>query len=151
MLLDASTPGGLAVATGLPVVYEDADADPRLDAETLYPIGARSGVVVLIGEPRSPFGTLGAHARHPRAFSHEDVHFLQSVANVLADAIERRHTEKRMEHQALHDALTGLPNRLLFEDRLDQALRTAARTGTMVTVLFVDLDEFKLINDSFGH
>lgn len=68
----------------------------------------------------------------------------------------RRGTERevagaRDRHHAYHDALTGLPNRLLFQDRLSQALRQAARSGGHAAVVFVDLDHFKRINDSFGH
>jgi diguanylate cyclase (GGDEF)-like protein len=69
---------------------------------------------------------------------------------VLADAIERLKAEDDMRHQALHDPLTGLPNRTLLADRLTQALRRATRKGS-VAVLFLDLDQFKLINDSRGH
>jgi diguanylate cyclase (GGDEF)-like protein len=75
------------------------------------------------------------------------------VAGSLSDVTERKRTEARLEHDALHDALTGLPNRVLFLDRLEQALRRAARRDEEVScaVLFLDLDRFKAVNDAFGH
>jgi diguanylate cyclase (GGDEF)-like protein/PAS domain S-box-containing protein len=75
----------------------------------------------------------------------------------LTDVTDRREAERRLQHDALHDALTGLPNRVLFLDRLDQAIRRAQRRGVGGTgssnaaVLFLDVDRFKVINDSFGH
>jgi diguanylate cyclase (GGDEF)-like protein len=56
-----------------------------------------------------------------------------------------------LEHQAYHDSLTGLPNRVLFHDRLTQAIKKAKRNNTKIALLFIDLDHFKEINDSFGH
>ena len=76
---------------------------------------------------------------------------MQAIANVLANAIERRRTEEQTQHEALHDPLTGLPNRNLFLDRLQHALSGAARRETPIAVLFLDLDQFKLVNDSLGH
>jgi diguanylate cyclase (GGDEF)-like protein len=71
--------------------------------------------------------------------------------SVGRDVTERRALEERLQHQALHDDLTGLPNRHLFVDRLGQALRRTGRRDGRVGVLFTDLDEFKMVNDSFGH
>ncbi|HUG15824.1 MAG TPA: PAS domain S-box protein [Thermomicrobiales bacterium] len=67
------------------------------------------------------------------------------------DITERKELELQLSHLALHDSLTGLPNRTLLMDRLDRATSTARRHGGIVAVLFVDMDNFKLINDSLGH
>ncbi|MEA2232266.1 MAG: hypothetical protein QOD83_2082, partial [Solirubrobacteraceae bacterium] len=80
----------------------------------------------------------------------DELAFLEAIANIIADAIQRLHAEKAMRHQALHDPLTGLPNRTLLGDRLTHALQRSTRRGP-VAVLFLDLDNFKLINDSRGH
>jgi diguanylate cyclase (GGDEF)-like protein/PAS domain S-box-containing protein len=70
----------------------------------------------------------------------------------LIDITDRRITEARLAHRALHDPLTGLPNRTLLMDRLAQAVRAAERDlGPGVTVLYLDLNDFKLINDTYGH
>ena len=73
---------------------------------------------------------------------------LQSTSR---DISERKAFEDQLEHQALHEPLTGLPNRSLFMDRLTQALARARRDSTSVAVMFMDLDRFKIINDSMGH
>jgi len=70
---------------------------------------------------------------------------------VSTDVTERRRVESELAHQAVHDPLTGLPNRVLFLDRLSQALRRGRRRHLLTAVLFLDLDRFKLVNDSYGH
>ena len=69
----------------------------------------------------------------------------------VEDITERKNYEQQIEYQATHDALTGLPNRTLLADRLQQCMGFADRFGSKVAVAFVDLDQFKLINDSMGH
>ena len=73
------------------------------------------------------------------------------MVGTVHDVTERKALEEQLQHQAMHDPLTGLPNRVLFTDRLRQALTRARRRDGEVAVLFMDLDNFKVVNDSLGH
>jgi diguanylate cyclase (GGDEF)-like protein/PAS domain S-box-containing protein len=86
-----------------------------------------------------------------RKIDDDEQSFVRAVASILGTALVRLRSEERMRHEALHDPLTGLANRTLLRDRLDLALARTAREGTPTGVLFVDLDEFKHVNDRFGH
>jgi diguanylate cyclase (GGDEF)-like protein len=73
------------------------------------------------------------------------------LRRALLHAMERKRAERRLVHQALHDQLTGLPNRALFLDRLGIALERSRRSGVSLAVMFLDFDNFKDVNDSLGH
>ncbi|HEY3433028.1 MAG TPA: EAL domain-containing protein [Rhodocyclaceae bacterium] len=77
-------------------------------------------------------------------------HITHHVA-AFNDITVLKRTEERLRHIAQHDILTGLPNRMLFEDRLEQSLALARRNQAQVAVLFIDLDRFKIVNDTLGH
>lgn len=81
--------------------------------------------------------------------ANEGLHYANEALE--KDIHERKRVEEQVKHLAFHDALTGLPNRLLFHDRLTVALNHARRHKTPLTVFFLDLDRFKRINDSLGH
>jgi diguanylate cyclase (GGDEF)-like protein/PAS domain S-box-containing protein len=81
----------------------------------------------------------------------DEENFLRGIANVLATAMGRLRGEERMRHDALHDPLTGLANRALCRERLIHALARTGRDEGAACVLFIDLDDFKAVNDLYGH
>lgn len=85
------------------------------------------------------------------AYSEQDRELLQFIAAQLAGAVERIEMQARMAYMAQHDQLTGLPNRALFLDRLQNAMARARRQNTRLAVLFLDLNDFKMVNDRYGH
>jgi len=84
-------------------------------------------------------------------FGAEDVRFVEAVANVLASALDRAHAEAEVRRRSLHDPLTGLANRAFLDAHIPQALAAAARSGEDVALLLLDLDRFKVVNDTLGH
>jgi diguanylate cyclase (GGDEF)-like protein len=73
------------------------------------------------------------------------------LQGIISDVTQKKRSEERLHHLAFHDPLTGLPNRRLFVDHLGHALKLTRRQGNRVAVLFMDLDQFKVVNDSLGH
>ena len=80
----------------------------------------------------------------------EDEHIRGIVLN-SRDVSERKAFEEQLAHQAFHDPVTDLANRALFADRVAHALRSTVRSGSLIAVMFIDLDDFKTVNDSLGH
>ncbi|MGU7782740.1 EAL domain-containing protein [Burkholderia sp. PU8-34] len=76
---------------------------------------------------------------------------ISHYAGIFADITQRRQNEERLRYLATHDVLTGLANRALFEERLERAIVHASRSGRKVAVMYLDLDRFKLVNDTLGH
>ncbi len=140
------------LGVGVVTITEHVDAGTaHVRAELGSPFDALFTVDVPIGSGIAPLGMLTVGSRDERAFDERDHDFLQAVAHVLAGAIERLRSERQMRHDALHDSLTGLPNRSLLLDRLHHALARSTREQRRVALLFVDLDNLKVINDSLGH
>ncbi len=134
------------------VIVEDWESEGRFTpALEVTEGGVRSSVAVLVGDRQAPMGVLSVHYKCAGAVPADCAPFLDALANVLADAMHSRDVQERMRHLALHDELTDLPNRTLFLDRVNHALLRADRDPRTSAVFVVDLDHFKLVNDSLGH
>jgi diguanylate cyclase (GGDEF)-like protein/PAS domain S-box-containing protein len=106
------------------------------------PLFAKEGVI----------GALVAQSYDNEArYTQKDIELLQFVANQVAPVIERKQMELWLQHIARHDPLTDLPNRELFHDRLQTALRLSERNPSPLCLLYLDLDRFKQVNDTLGH
>jgi diguanylate cyclase (GGDEF)-like protein len=138
-------------------------ADPPRDPQAVLDLAELSMKDAMIAPLRrmdgSVFGLMLAGNRlgDQRTFNTEDLKLFEALANHAGVSLENRHLIERLrsevadkEHQALHDALTGLPNRLLFQRRIAEAL-VNAHVGSSVAVMLLDLDRFKEVNDTLGH
>ena len=147
-----NSPAGHALRARTQVVVDDVLGDDRFEVpEIVRALGIRSGVAAVVDGHEAPFGVLIVYASQLRSFDADDVAFVQAAANILSSAVERRRSDDANRFAALHDPLTGLANRTLALDSLQLALARRGREGTSVAVLVLDLDRFKVINDSLGH
>jgi diguanylate cyclase (GGDEF)-like protein/PAS domain S-box-containing protein len=143
--------------------YEDHELVGRNGFELIHPDDQphlRHLFAELLRAPRGDTRTFEYRARSKDGQWHwleatasnlVDEPFIGGIVANYRDVSERKRTEEEIRYQALHDVLTGLPNRSLFQDRLELALAHARRSGKPLAVMFVDLDLFKLINDNLGH
>ncbi|WP_420476257.1 EAL and GGDEF domain-containing protein [Noviherbaspirillum sp. ST9] len=145
---------GTAMYTGKPVIVSDILVD-RLwtdyrEVATRHKLRACWSTPIRVsgGQVRGSFAMYYVEPRSPKP---EDLRVAELASHIAGIAIERRDAEERISHLARHDALTGLPNRTMLHGALVQAIAHAGRRKSIVGLLFIDLDNFKRINDSLGH
>jgi len=109
-----------------------------------------SSILILSGQrdASGAFSLYRTDKQHPAAST---VELMKLASDLIAVAVEHRQLTDQLTFQARHDSLTGLPNRTMFADRLEQALANSARSGKPGAVLTVDVDRFKHVNDTYGH
>ena len=106
---------------------------------------------LLVSTANELLGTIVLNGPEMTGLSRQQRDTLRKAARLATLAVEHHRSLQRLLHQGHHDSLTGLPNRLLFADRLKQALARAQRTGTQIALMCIDLDRFKYVNDTLGH
>ena len=135
------------------ILSPDVNCDPNFPrtnmADTIVKDTAALGIPVLAdGEVIAVFELFFPASDQP---AEHLIRFISSIALQLGGVVQRKRAEDRLQYLAHYDALTGLPNRVLFNDRLRRALVDANRHQRFVGVIFIDLDRFKNVNDSLGH
>lgn len=134
------------------VIVDDFELERRFrPSSILRAHGVRSSVEMLIRGARGSYAVLGAYSREAAQFTEESANFLRGITNTLASSMDRKVVDDQLLYMAQFDGLTGLANRRLHLDRLSQTIKQAGRTRFPIGVLFVDIDRFKVVNDSLGH
>jgi len=139
---------GKAAATREVVFYSHLTEQHEIKYDGIQPHGHYCIPIISEG---NLLGVLNAYVENEHVREEMEEGFLKNVATTLAIVIERKAAEEKLEQLAHNDTLTGLPNRALFYDRLDQILALAERHKSEFAVFFLDLDHFKEINDTLGH
>ena len=134
------------------IIVDDFKRETRFKPSAmLIAHNVRSGAEMLICGAFGSYGVLGIYSREVAQFTQESINFLHGITNTIASAMDRKMADDRLTHLAQFDPITDLPNRTLYTDRLWQTITQASRDKRPVGVLFIDLDRFKIINDTLGH
>ncbi|MFB9985239.1 EAL domain-containing protein [Mesorhizobium kowhaii] len=145
---------GTAVYRREPVIVADILQDPLWEdyRELVAPYGYRScWSTPILSHQGAVLGVFAMYSMTVREPIEAETRLIDFTTRIAGIAIERKLAEDQIHFMANHDVLTGLPNRALLEDRLSQAILYAQRYDRWVTVVFIDLDNFKLVNDTLGH
>jgi len=147
----ATSLSGLCVREGRVLRSDDTGDDERVDAEACRRVHAGSMICVPLCHREETVGVLKVYAPEANHFDDGDVETLELLSELMAAHISHTNLYEAESRQSRLDALTGLPNRRAFEERLPVELSRASRQGRPVALCLIDLDGFKSVNDSLGH
>jgi two-component system cell cycle response regulator len=141
-------PWAKILATTGTVIENDLRAAPE-DVKIFAEVASRMFIpLVSFGQA---LGVLALHSSSPHAFQDSELQSLESVADICATSIQNAHYVERVKQLAYLDGLTGIFNRRFFELRIMEEIERARRYGTGMAVIMADIDQFKTLNDEFGH
>ncbi len=149
---DAFVLAARAMREKTPVVCNDIGADPLMARwrEGALQRGYRSLIVFPLVVEDKAVGLLALYASEKDFFDAEEMRLLTEIAGGISFALDHIEKEERLNYLAYYDVITGLPNRVLFHDRLNQHLLAASANNSTVALLGVDMDQFRVINDTLG-
>jgi len=147
----AGSLSGLCVREERVLRSDDTQKDPRVNVEACRRVGARSMLCVPLVHRARTVGVLKVYSSAPRAFSPGDVETLELLSELIAAHMSHATLLAAEAHGGRHDALTGLPNRRAYDERLAVEVSRASRYGWSLTLCLLDLDGFKDVNDRLGH
>jgi diguanylate cyclase (GGDEF)-like protein/PAS domain S-box-containing protein len=140
-----------AFARAMPVWVADLGLETSMAAVAARDAGLRTAFAFPVCVDGETLGAIELYSRTSQEQDHDLLRIAGQLGGQIGQHIARRETERRLQFVVSHDPLTGLPNRTIFSQRLGQALAQAARYDHKVALLFIDLDRFKIVNDTMGH
>lgn len=149
--------GGLLDEDSIVVLYEGYSATRIVLKDEERPLGLAASdiktnfLILPIKIKNTLLSLLAISIPAEQAFRAEDVDYYRQVAEIIGSSLARRSSERKIEFLAFHDELTGLPNRRLLNDRIEHEIKLSNRTGMVGALVYLDLDDFKLVNDALGH
>jgi len=142
---------GQAFQSGQPLWVTDLATDPRAKAGIARDAGMHGAFLFPVVSEGKPIGALVFHSREVREPEDRLLQAVRVIGGQIGQFVQRKRAEERVQHMATHDALTALPNRMMFGQLLNHEIQVAQRYRRSFAVMFIDLDRFKIVNDTLGH
>jgi len=142
---------GQVVQDGQPLWVVDLAKDKRAKAGIARDAGMHGAFLFAVTSEGKPIGVLVFHSREVREPEDRLLQAVRVIGGQIGQFVRRKNAEERVQHMATHDALTSLPNRVMFSQLLNHEIRVAQRYNRGLAVMFIDLDRFKFVNDTLGH
>ena len=134
------------------IIHGNVEDMPEAEQPILNKMGVKSIIAVPIFIDQTWWGFIGFdQCKRQKTWTVDEIDALKTAAKIFGAAISRQAAEEKLTYLATHDYLTGLPNRMLFEDRFNQSIARAERSSEKIAVISIDLDKFKSVNDTYGH
>jgi diguanylate cyclase (GGDEF)-like protein/PAS domain S-box-containing protein len=142
---------GQTFQSGQPLWVTDLATDPRAKAGIARDAGMHGAFLFPVVSEGKPIGVLVFHSREVREPEDRLLQAVRVIGGQIGQFVQRKRAEERVQHMATHDALTSLPNRMMFGQLLNHEIQVAQRYRRSFAVMFIDLDRFKIVNDTLGH